>query len=63
MSEAKSYTLVVDSTPPTKGWWGMEPSLYLRVSSGHYPNWFHRTMQKYLLGIYWIKEEEKNERS
>lgn len=47
--------LIFDPTPDIKGFWSLEPDMYLQFSATYYPNWFYRMMQRCVLGIYWKK--------
>jgi len=49
-------------TPSASGVWtcdmfGMDSQVTLQVDDGKQPNWFHRTMQKMLVGNDWKKND------
>ena len=39
--------------PLSKGSFSFDPAFYVRFNIPHYPCWFFRVMQRWLLGIYW----------
>ena len=37
----------------------VEGSITVRPNKGNEPNWFHRKMQELMLGVKWVKSENK----
>ena len=46
---------LIYTPPPAKGGYSLDPAFAISYHVPHYPNWFHRLMQRWLLGIYWRK--------
>ena len=47
---------VINKFPPTKWKWSLCDSKDVEFHVHDAPNWFHRFMQKILLGIHWIRK-------
>lgn len=41
--------------PPPIGAYSLDPDFFISFNVAHYPGFFHRFMQRWLLGIYWKK--------